>query len=82
MKLMIFTIRTAGNIYLVNRLIDIFDIVGMVILSNRKKTKRQVLDLWYKRAKQHGLLKALNKLIFFKYEPSTNKVNRTIAMVG
>ena len=66
--------RTSGNIYLVNRLTEFFNIVGMVVLSPPIKSRKEVYETWYRHLKKHGILITLNKFLFLKL--ANKKVDR------
>lgn len=67
-KVLILTIKNPGNIFLVNKIMENFNVVGRVKLVTKKKKKKEVYRLWAKRIHKNGFLKTINKLLLVKLQ--------------
>jgi methionyl-tRNA formyltransferase len=77
MKLVILTIKTAGNIFLVNRLAEEFDIQGMVILTFKPKTRKEKWQFWWKQMKRYGAYTTINRYLYLKL-PKTDENSEAV----
>lgn len=90
MRILILTNRNTGNVYLVNKISSMFNVIGRVILEVKPKDRSEKWAFWKKRVKRYGILKTVNKYLFLKikrnekndsiikklyFHPDTEKIN-------
>jgi methionyl-tRNA formyltransferase len=68
MSILILTNRNPGNIYLVNRISERFDVSGRVILEANPRDSRDKYKFWMNKVKRYGLAKTINKYLFLKLQ--------------
>jgi len=66
LRLVILTIKTPGNIYLANRLEREFDVVGLVSLVEKRKTRKEKWEFWLRQIERYGFSKVFNRYLFLK----------------
>ena len=78
MKLVVFTMKTLKNIHIVNQLNSSHSFDGMVILNHTNKNKKQVFDFWFKKLREKGIKKTINRFIYQKYVQNNKNENEVM----
>ena len=68
MSILILTNRNPGNIYLVNRISEKFEVSGRVMLEAKPRESRDKYKFWMNKVKRYGLAKTINKYLFLKLQ--------------